>query len=170
LLLTAADYARVKVFTVSISESLANLSSSSEPTVQIQPVALTATGTASNLQPLKDGRLVFSKHSLTSPIDIYTLAPLSPTSKLGRNQVVERRLTNFANKYLKGKDLVEPEEVWFEGAKRRKVHGWVIKPPEFRKGAHKAHPVKKNLFISTIRADLFIGYYAHSWRTASCLP
>ncbi len=44
-----------------------------------------------------------------------------------------KRLTHVNRAFLDGLDLTEPEEFWFKSGKK-KVHGWILKPPGLRKG------------------------------------
>jgi dipeptidyl aminopeptidase/acylaminoacyl peptidase len=45
-----------------------------------------------------------------------------------------RRLTRVNENLLQALDLGRIEEVWFKGAARNDLQGWILKPPGFRKG------------------------------------
>jgi dipeptidyl aminopeptidase/acylaminoacyl peptidase len=128
------------VFVIPVPETPSE--SSTDPKLDAkykEPKQLTTSGAVSGLQPLKDGRLVFSKNSLTTPNDVYILE--SGSDRLSAGEVTERQLTRFAEKGLEGKKLTPGEDVWFEGAKGRKVQGWIVTPPGFKKGDTKKYPV-----------------------------
>jgi dipeptidyl aminopeptidase/acylaminoacyl peptidase len=44
-----------------------------------------------------------------------------------------RRLTRVNDRVLRGLDLGETEEVWIKGSGGNGIHGWILKPPGFRK-------------------------------------
>lgn len=71
---------------------------------------------------------MFSRNSLTTPNDVFLLDPAVKE---------ERKLTDFSSGALEGKSLSDGEEVWWEGAEGRKVQGWIVKPPGFKKGEEK---------------------------------
>ena len=101
------------------------------------PVGLTAEHSASGVQPLPDGRVLFTQSSFTSPNNVFLLSGLrSPDKPLDI-----KRLTSFGHDQLKTKALEEPEELWFKGAGDVMVHGWAIKPPGFKAGHAKKYPV-----------------------------
>lgn len=92
------------------------------------PIALTQSHAASAVQPLLNGRVVFTQSSLSSPNDVFVLSGLdSPDEPLKVEQI-----TQFAEKELKGKDLDKGEDFWFEGADHKQVHGWILKPKGFK--------------------------------------
>jgi dipeptidyl aminopeptidase/acylaminoacyl peptidase len=98
-----------------------------------EPRALTSEGTAHTLCPLPDGRLVFSKSTMAHPSEVYFLG--------SSHDAPERRLTRIADAGLKDFVLEPPREVWFAGAEGRQVHGWVLLPPGFERGAVARYPV-----------------------------
>ncbi len=50
------------------------------------------------------------------------------------------RITRFAEKALVGKTLRPPEDFYFEGAEGKQVHGFVVKPYEWKEGDKKKWP------------------------------
>lgn len=78
-----------------------------------------------------DGKvLVFSRASLKRPAEIYTalIAGGEP-----------RAVTHINDELLKGVELTAPEAFWFTGAAGTKVHGYLLRPPNF--DATKKYPV-----------------------------
>jgi len=70
-----------------------------------------------------DGRnLVFLRQEINKPVEIFK----SDTD--GKNAV---QLTHTNDELLAELDMNPAEEFWFEGAKKAKVHGFIIKPPAF---------------------------------------
>ncbi|KAJ7189841.1 Alpha/Beta hydrolase protein [Mycena pura] len=149
LYLTAGDHARVKVFVLPIpptpEESTTHFSLA--PKYET-PVTLTHNGAASGVQPLPDGRLLFSKSSFTSPNDLYIISGLkvfehdlemseTPVKFEGKIDSV----SSFTANDLEGKDLDAGEEFWFKGALKKDVQGWVLKPKGFSKNDKKKWPV-----------------------------
>ncbi|KAF7796251.1 hypothetical protein EIP86_007425 [Pleurotus ostreatoroseus] len=136
LYLTAGDLARVKAFALRLpptpSESSTHPSLSSEYDA---PTALTHSGAVSGIQPLPNGRLLFSRSSLTAPNDVSVIRDLSDFSRAKVEQ-----LTRFTADALSGKDLSEGEDFYFDGAKQ-KIQGWIVKPPGFKHGEKKKWPV-----------------------------
>lgn len=106
-----------------------------------EPLALTSSGAASGIQVLSNGRLLFTRSSLTSPNDVYLLRGLERATQAGAEKPQVEQLTRFAADALEGKSLDPGEDFWFEGAEGRKVHGWILKPPGFKKGDEKKWPI-----------------------------
>lgn len=145
--LTAEDIARVKIFTLPIpptpSESTAHPKLISPYDT---PVALTDTHTASGLQVLSGGRLLFALSSLTSPNDAYTLSNLQlveadikkKASSPAKGELIQ--ITKFSVASLQDKYLHPGEEFWFKGAKHD-IHGWILTPPGYQSTDVKKWPV-----------------------------
>ncbi|KAF8527343.1 alpha/beta-hydrolase [Gautieria morchelliformis] len=127
LIFTASDSAHVKVFSLQIppapSSSDARLSDIPDP------VALTHAHAASSVQPLSDGRVLFTQSSLTSPNNVFVLSGLETPSK----PLSVEQITRFSENELQGKHLDEGEQYWFEGSDGITVHGWILKPKSFKK-------------------------------------
>ena len=70
-------------------------------------------------------RIVFGRDSLTSPVELWSVAPD------GSNPV---RLTEMNREELAAVEMGEPEPFTFAGWNGETVHGWVVKPAEFRPG------------------------------------
>ena len=104
-------------------------SSNSQPLVIAPfPVALTYEHSASGLQPLPSGRLLFTESSLNGPNNHFVLSGLDrPNESLKVTQI-----TNFGEDVLKAKSLAPYEDFWFDGAEQTKVHGWIVKPGGWR--------------------------------------
>ena len=136
LYLIAGDEARVKAFALRLpptpSESTTHPSLSAEYDA---PTALTHTGAVSGIQPLPNGRLLFSRSSLTAPNDVFVIRDLSDFSRAKVEQ-----LTRFTADALSSKDLSEGEDFYFDGAKQ-KIQGWIVKPPGFKHGEKKKWPI-----------------------------
>jgi dipeptidyl aminopeptidase/acylaminoacyl peptidase len=74
---------------------------------------------------------------MTNPGDLYRL-DLSPGAP------APKRITKLNDAVLRGLEIVEPEEVLYEnGNDGYEVHGWVLKPPGFRKG--RSYPMVLNI-------------------------
>ncbi|KZT11901.1 alpha/beta-hydrolase [Laetiporus sulphureus 93-53] len=144
---TAGDLARIKVFVLPLPETPSHSTPDpSLPPEYLNPVALTFTGAASGLQVIPNGRLIFTRSSLTSPNDVYVMRGLDNlnlhdmASRLSVEVEVEQ-ITQFSTDALKSKNLDSGEDFWFEGAESKKVQGWLLKPPGFKKGDRKKWPV-----------------------------
>ncbi|KAH8104705.1 alpha/beta-hydrolase [Cristinia sonorae] len=148
----AADLGRVKVFALPIPETPSSSTTHPEFAPQYDtPSAITHTGAASGVQALSNGRVLFTRSSLTSPNDVYiisntdsvnfhTSSPTEIAAQIEKHVKIEQ-LTKFSAADLKGKSLSEGEEFYFEGAEGKKVQGWVNTPPGFKKGDKKKWPV-----------------------------
>lgn len=139
----------MKVFVLPIPPSPS--SSTTEPVLSkeyLTPITLTHTGAVSGVQPLTNGRVLFTRSSLTSPNDVFVLRNLdsldlhSDSAQAdASNTISVDQLTKFTADALSAKHLSEGEDFWFEGADEKTIHGWVIKPAGFKKGETKKWPV-----------------------------
>jgi dipeptidyl aminopeptidase/acylaminoacyl peptidase len=120
------------------------------PSKYTTPVALTEGGSAGGIQTLPNGRLVFSRSSLTSPHDVFIFRGLKhledsieadheKTPAVFTGQL--EQVTHFTEDVLKAKNLDAGEEFWFKGANDNDVQGWVLKPKGFKVGEKKRWPV-----------------------------
>ena len=88
---------------------------------------LTHAHASSAVQPLSNGRLLFTQSSLTSPNDVFILRDLDRIEEDFKNQetVVYReqpeQITHLTEDALKGKHLAKGEDFWFEGADNKDV-------------------------------------------------
>jgi dipeptidyl aminopeptidase/acylaminoacyl peptidase len=69
-----------------------------------------------------NGKLVMRRQSMTQPAELFT------TDLDGKNS---QQLTNLNTEKLSAIEMNSPEEFWFEGAGKTKVHGFLVKPPKF---------------------------------------
>lgn len=137
LYFTAGDLARIKIFVLPLPSTPESSTADPDfPPEYQNPVELTSSGAAAGIQPLPNGRLVFTRSSLTTPNDVYVLRGLDSLSKPQVDQ-----LTRFSADALEGKSLDAGEDFWFEGAEGNQVQGWIVKPPGFKKGEVKKWPV-----------------------------
>jgi dipeptidyl aminopeptidase/acylaminoacyl peptidase len=74
---------------------------------------------------LAGSRLVFGRHNLTSPTDLFSIA--ADGSDL-------RQLTAINKEAMAGVELGKPEGFTFPGAGGDPVHAWVVKPVGFQEG------------------------------------
>jgi dipeptidyl aminopeptidase/acylaminoacyl peptidase len=169
LFFTVGDHAKVKIFVLPVPETPSSSSTGSKLDASYkEPKVLTHIGAASGLQPLKDGRLVFSHNSLTKPNDVFILEASS--GKLSSGKTTIRQITEFTAKKLEGKKLSPGEEVWFEGANGRQVQGWIVTPPGFKKGEEKKWPVSRAMTIQLYPvAQHLAGCYAHPRWPSGCM-
>ncbi|KAL0961326.1 hypothetical protein HGRIS_006284 [Hohenbuehelia grisea] len=143
LYFTAGNEARVNVFVLPVPPTPSY--STTHPKLDKKyttPTALTHDHAASGLQTLFTGRLIFTQSSFTSPNDVYIISDLHRWEKeleasdgltpFRFEGKIERK-TWFTEDVLEGKYFHEGEEVWFEGAKGKKVQGWVLKPKGWSK-------------------------------------
>ncbi|GJJ15786.1 hypothetical protein Clacol_010064 [Clathrus columnatus] len=127
IIFTASDHARSKIFSVDVVET----PSVTDANVTVSdPVALTSSHSVSNVQPLEDGRILFTRSSFTCPSEVFVLSEGS----------IEQ-ITRLAEKGLEGKTLAAGEDLWTTGSDNFKVHSWVLKPPGYEKGSGKKWPV-----------------------------
>lgn len=87
---------------------------------------------------LPNGRLLFTRASMSSPNDVFVLRGL--TEDLKANATKIEQLTKFTADALHGKYLIPAEDFYFDGAET-KVHGWIVKPPGFKAGVTKKYPI-----------------------------
>lgn len=104
---------------------------------------LTQTGTVSGIQTLQNGRLLFTRSSLTSPNDVFVIRNLNNINLFSDDvkQVSIDQLTKFTEDELESKSLSTGEDFYFEGAENKTVHGWIRKPPGFKEGEKAKWPV-----------------------------
>lgn len=169
---TAGDLARVKIFILPVpptpKESSSNPGLSSYYTT---PVELTSSGASSDIQPLSNGRLLFTQSSFTSPNDVFLLRGLEQLEEEldGQHAAVYRgqaeQITRFTEETLKDKHLSEGEDFWFKGAEGKDVQGWILKPKGWKAGEKKKWPVL--LLIHGGRP--LIGPYFRDIELMSCL-
>lgn len=148
LYLTAGDEAKVKIFVLPVPPT--PLESTTHPTLDAKysiPVPLTQSKAASGLQILS-GRLLFSQSSFTTPNDAYVINDLRAIEEAiladAAPATIETKIekvTDFWTAELKGKNLSEGEEFWFEGAEGKSVQGWTLKPKGWKDGDVKEWPV-----------------------------
>ncbi len=69
-----------------------------------------------------NGRLVLRRQTMNQPAELFT------TDLEGKNA---QQLTNLNTEKLSAIEMNAPEEFWFEGAGKAKVHGFLVKPPKF---------------------------------------
>jgi dipeptidyl aminopeptidase/acylaminoacyl peptidase len=102
-----------------------------------------------DLAATNDGRLVFTRMSLTAPNEIYTADALHLANQCvqtvveGTNECAslkEQPLTHLNDVVLSRVAMSPLESFWFTGAKGDKVQGFLVKPPNF--DASKKYPVK----------------------------
>ena len=114
------------------------------------PTPLTHSHAASSVQPLPNGRLIYTQSSFTSPNDVFIIRGLAePSSALSSTQTTGAALakleyaqiTRFSSDSLKGKDLDAGESFFFEGAEGKQIQGWVLKPKGWKDGVKKQFPV-----------------------------
>lgn len=117
-------------------------SNSALPSHFVTPVELTSSGAASALQPLPNGRLLFTLSSLTSPNNVYILRGLDALEanfdkQSGSIKGQIDQLTHFSEDSLRGKDLDAGEDFWFKGADDKNIQGWILKPKGWKAGETK---------------------------------
>ena len=140
LYLTVGDQARVKIFLLPVPLELQ--SNSALPSHFTTPVELTSSGAASALQPLSNGRLLFTLSSFTSPNNVYILRGLDTFEANSDKQPGPFKgridqLTYFSEDSLRGKNLDAGEDFWFKGANDKDIHGWILKPRGWKAGETK---------------------------------
>ncbi|KZT23468.1 alpha/beta-hydrolase [Neolentinus lepideus HHB14362 ss-1] len=144
IICTAGDMAKIKVFILPVpptpSESTTHPSLASQYTKD--PVPLTDSGSAGGIQVAGDGKLIFTRSSLTGPNDVWAIKknldkledalhlPNTTTAGIAKGE----QITRFTAEALEGKALHPGTEFYFEGAEGKTVQGWILSPPEFRKG------------------------------------
>ncbi|KAJ7781821.1 Alpha/Beta hydrolase protein [Mycena maculata] len=149
LYLTAGDHARVKIFVLPVPPTPEQSTTHPELALKFStPVPLVQSGAASGIQPLSNGRLLFSRSSFTSPNDVYLIRDLktfendiqtsqTPVEFEGKVE----QITHFSADGLNDYELDSGEEFWFKGALDRDVQGWILKPKGWNKHDEKKWPV-----------------------------
>ncbi len=69
-----------------------------------------------------DGKIIFKRQSMKMPYELYSV------NYDGSGEIA---LTELNKELLSKLDMNDPEEFWFEGAQKTKVHGFLLKPPGF---------------------------------------
>ncbi|EKM51879.1 uncharacterized protein PHACADRAFT_262274 [Phanerochaete carnosa HHB-10118-sp] len=141
LYLTAGDLARVKVFAITLPDTPKESTTHPNLPDDLLPEAITDSGAVSGIQVLSNGRLVFTRSSLTAPNDVFVLRNLKEdlVGEFKKDIKVEQ-LTKFTADALKGKTLNAGEDFYFDGVEH-KIHGWIVKPPGFKAGEKKKYPI-----------------------------
>ncbi|OJA17237.1 hypothetical protein AZE42_00166 [Rhizopogon vesiculosus] len=132
------DHARVKLFALAVPPT-----PTSSTALTTRPTALTSTGSLSGIRPISGGRVVFARSSLTSPNEAYMLSGLDVVERalvagtdVQESATTLTRLTSFSAPGLQGKSLSPGEDFWFKGtAEGQDMHGYVLTPPGFERGA-----------------------------------
>ncbi|KAI0004573.1 alpha/beta-hydrolase [Russula compacta] len=146
LYLTAGDHARTKLFVLPIPHTPdKSTTRPSLPPKYITPKPLTHNGAVTALQILPNGRLIFSRSSLRGPNDVFIirrLHELEADFAKGdfKSTGTPEQITQFSEKALVGKTLHPPEDFYFEGAKGKQVHGFVVKPHGWKEGDERKWP------------------------------
>ncbi len=83
---------------------------------------IVAGGTVASAQPAAGWRLLFSRHSLLAPAELYTIAPDGSD---------ERRLTHINDERLAAARLGRPEVLTFTGAHGDTIQGYLLYPVDF---------------------------------------
>lgn len=161
LILTVGENARARIFALPLPSTPSGKYSEARKRHSInkdaKPSRITSEHHAAGVQRAgKDGTLVFSQSSLRGPNNVFVLSPSSSTTAAQRNLSSAsvaydttavaagwklEQVTDFALDRLGSKKLDKGEDFWFTGAKDVKVHGWVIRPPGFKKEDEKKWPV-----------------------------
>ncbi|KAB2880013.1 S9 family peptidase [bacterium] len=74
------------------------------------------------LSGVGNGKLILRRQTMNMPAELLT------TDLDGKNA---KQITNLNTGKLAGIEMNLPEEFWFEGAGKDKVHGFILKPPKF---------------------------------------
>lgn len=74
---------------------------------------------------LNRNQLYFTQNSLMAPAEVYSL-------NLTDNTVVKK--SHFNDEILKDIEFSKPEEFWFTGRDGDRIHGWLLRPVDFREG------------------------------------
>ena len=130
---------------------------STPPSRYATPHPLTHAGTASGLQLLPNGGVLYTCSSLTLPNELYIISDLStletritaPLSSIPHSQhhlaaeddwgASPKRITSFTERGVEGKAIEPPEYFVFPGA-AREVQGWLFKPKGWKQGAGQKWP------------------------------
>lgn len=91
----------------------------------------------------RTGALAFSYSRPNVPGDVAVATMSNPTTKI---------ITALNEDLLTARKLGEVEEIWYESSRdKRKIHGWIIKPPDF-------DPSKKYPLVLEIHGGPFANY------------
>ncbi len=114
-----------------VTEDTGTLPIMAIPVAGGQPRAVVSGAANGDVSVTADGRaLIFTRASMKRPNEVYT-APASGGEL--------RAVTHMNDEFLSGVELTTPEAFWFPGAGGTKVHGWLLRPPNF--DASKKYPV-----------------------------
>ncbi|KAK2465265.1 hypothetical protein APHAL10511_002619 [Amanita phalloides] len=139
---TAGDEAKIKIWVLPIPPTPGVSTTRPDlPSKYTKPVSLTHHHAASAIQPLSDGRLLFTRSSYTSPNDIFVIHDLKGLGTITSSSNHIHQLTRFTEKALKGKHLSKGEEFWFKGADNRNVQGWLLMPRGWHENDRKKWPI-----------------------------
>ena len=104
------------------------------------PIALTRNGAASGLQPLRDGRLIYTHRSLTIPGTVVILSNIRAVLS-DSFAMVSQEISQPPSILTASHSYAHLEEFWFDG-EERKIHGFVLKPSGWTpKDANESWPV-----------------------------
>jgi len=118
LFFTAEDRGREPIFTIPVGGGAVRL-------------AVGGDAHLGDIQLARDGKtMIYSGHSISSPVEIFR------ASSTGGSPA---QLTRLNEAVLREYPTSRPEEVWYEGADGARVHGLVVKPPDF--DASRKHPL-----------------------------
>jgi len=146
---TAGDEAKIKVWGLPVPPTPKESTTNPDlPLKYTTPIALTQHRSASALQPLFGGRLLFTQSSLTSPNDLFIIRNLEhfETEVSQKDDVVFFRseieqVTRLTENALKEKALDPGEEFWFKGADDQDVQGWIVRPGGWKDTDRKKWPI-----------------------------
>ncbi|KAI0039869.1 alpha/beta-hydrolase [Auriscalpium vulgare] len=147
LYFTAGDHARTLVFALHVPPTPpSNNTHIDLPPFYTTPQAITHAGTATGLQSLPNlvynsSRLLFMTATLQSPSDVMLLHDVRSVDGKIAVHGESQRVTRFTERLLEGKELVQPEDFYFEGARGKRVHGILMKPKGWKEGQKKKYPV-----------------------------
>ncbi len=74
---------------------------------------------------LNHNRLFFTQNSLIAPTEVY---------RMNLNDQVIRKISHFNDKRVQKIQFSEPEEFWFTDRDNVRIHGWLLRPTNFREG------------------------------------
>lgn len=145
LYFTASDLARVKIFALPVPLTAQQSSIDSNlSAIYSTTLAVTHNHSASGIQPLPAGRVLFSQSSFSSPKDLFIVHNVKEHPVLAGDETSHMhvaRITRFTEKELQGKYISVPDEFWFKGANNRYVQGWLVKPKGWKSGDNAKWPV-----------------------------
>jgi len=155
LYLIAGEHARSKVFVLPVPPTPTASTAHPDLSPYYQtPRALTRSGAATGLQVLPNKLLLFSLSSMRYPNVVILLRNLDVLeTELAARRDVEHGIADgvltwdgrpeqvtFMGVPLPNKQLRAPDDMWFEGAEAKQVHGWVLKPYGWKAGEKKKWP------------------------------